>query len=77
MFVFIGKAVTLEKKVIVAHPMQNFVPVIPLQTGYGTKKFLFHSMIIMINYKRTSCILIFFLLEINIKEFLTMQLYDY
>lgn len=38
--------------------MQNFVPVIPLQTGYGTKKFLFHSMIIMINCKRTSCILI-------------------
>lgn len=59
-FFFLGKAVTLEKKVIVAHPMQNFVPVIPLQTGYGTQKFLFHSMIIMINYKRTSCILIFF-----------------
>lgn len=56
---FWGKAVTLEKKVIVGHPMQNFVPVIPLQTGYGTKKFLFHSMIIMINYKRTSCILVF------------------
>lgn len=55
---FWGKAVTLEKKVIVAHPMHNFVSVIPLQTGYGTKKFLFHSMIIMTNCKRASCILL-------------------
>lgn len=50
----------------------------PLQAGDGTKKFLFHSMIVMICCKRTSCVLIFMF---NEKEFLTMQnvfkVYDY
>lgn len=52
-----GRAVTMGNKVIVAHSMHNFVPVIPLQTWDGTRKF--HSMIITINCKRTACILIF------------------
>lgn len=42
----------------------------PLQAGDGTKKFLFHSMIVMICCKRTSCVLIFMF---HVKEFLTMQ----
>lgn len=52
-----GRAVTMGIKVIVAHSMHNFVPVIPLQTWDGTRKF--HRMIITINCKRTACILIF------------------
>lgn len=52
-----GRAVTMGNKVIVAHSMHNFVPVIPLQTWDGTRKF--HRMIIAINCKRTACILIF------------------
>lgn len=50
----------------------------PLQAGDGTKKFLFHSMIVMICCKITSCVLIFMF---YVKEFLTMnnvfKVYDY